>query len=775
MNVREKSMGLPAGASSMSVAAAVALALAVVPASGEAADAGSQASVGTLEEITVTARKVEESLQDTPIAITAFSGDALLDRQVFQTDQLTQVVPNLQFGTNAPLAGNNASSQVFIRGIGQTDPTSTVDPGVGMYIDDVYIGNAVGARMSLRDIDNVQVLRGPQGTLFGRNTIGGAILLTTTEPGRELGGNLRAGLGSDNLIDLFGGIDIPFSDTLRTRFTAGMRKQDGYVIRTDGTDLGDTDTFTLTAKAVWEPNDRFTARWLADYSEASENGSPLVFAAITPTATFPRVASTDAGCPGMGPIWNSTPAVSNIDDARCANSFQNAGPYANNGTEPLTSTVESWGSSLNLAYDLSEQWQVKLISAYRHLEWAGNRDADNTPLTILHTEYDVSSWQWSEELQAIYQSEKLTGVGGLYFFKQRSYDIATIELNPPPPGIQRDSDNNDVNNQSWAAFTQWTYKFNDAFSGTAGVRYTEDQKASYPDQFDYSNPAAKQVPVRWYEETFSDTTISASLNYRFNDQAMTYVSYSEGFKGGGWNSHFNSVLTTQQQAALHQFRPETAETIEVGAKFDLLANTMRLNVAVFTSDYTDMQTTYRGPAPNGVAPYVTNAGKASIDGFEAEITWSPTSAWSIELGAGYLDSSIDKLDLPPEAVKPPDLQVGNELPFAPHWQVHGGVSYEIAMGNLLVTPRLDVSYQSETFFDATNTVQIAQNGGYTLYNGSIIVKPQQGAWSLTLGVNNAGDKEYRVAGNSSLSTGSGYAETAYARPREYFGMLNYSF
>src|SRR5262245_24037930 len=131
---------------------------------------------GASAEVTVTARKIEENLQDTPVAISAFTGAVLEERQIFKTDQLDQLVPNLQFSNNAPLAGNNSSSQVFIRGIGQTDPTSTVDPGVGMYIDDVYMGSAIGGTMTLRDIRSIQVLRGPQGTLFGRNTIGGAIL-----------------------------------------------------------------------------------------------------------------------------------------------------------------------------------------------------------------------------------------------------------------------------------------------------------------------------------------------------------------------------------------------------------------------------------------------------------------------------------------------------------------------------------------------------------------------------------------------------------------------
>ncbi|HEY6123603.1 MAG TPA: TonB-dependent receptor plug domain-containing protein, partial [Steroidobacteraceae bacterium] len=176
----------------------IGLAIAAALSSGAFAQ---EQDVQRLEEITVTARKVQEDLQKTPIAITALTGSALEDRQIFRTDVLDQVVPNLQFANNAPLAGNNSSSQVFIRGIGQTDPTSTVDPGVGLYVDDVYIGNAVGASMALRDVANVQVLRGPQGTLFGRNTIGGAVLISTTDPGEDFGGEVRAELGNDSLLD----------------------------------------------------------------------------------------------------------------------------------------------------------------------------------------------------------------------------------------------------------------------------------------------------------------------------------------------------------------------------------------------------------------------------------------------------------------------------------------------------------------------------------------------------------------------------------------------
>jgi iron complex outermembrane receptor protein len=735
-----------------------------------------------LEEVIVTARKVEENLQETPIAITAFSGSALQDRQVFSTDVLDQIVPNLQFANNAPLAGNNSSSAVFIRGIGQTDPTSTVDPGVGLYIDDVYIGNAVGGTMALRDVGSVQVLRGPQGTLFGRNTIGGAVLITTTEPGEEFGGLVRAGTGADSLVDAMVAIDVPLSDNFRTRTSLGLRKQDGYVTRPDGTDLGDTDTLMATTKWVWTPSERASATFIFDYAESDENGSPLVFAEMNEAATFPRVASLDAGCPGLTdglvppPGMPDQPVVPMIADPRCANDLQARGPYSNNGTLPLYSTLDSWGASLKLAFDIGESWQLKSITSMREIEWTGARDADNTPLTILHTEYSVQGDQKSQELQLTYDTEPVIGVLGLYYFEQTSDDIATVSLNPPPPGVQLDSDNNEVDNASWAAFTQWTFNFTDKYALTVGGRYTEDRKGSFPDQFDYANPTVKQVPVRWYNETFTSFTPSASFQVQWSDRAMSYLSYSEGFKGGGWNSHFNAVLTAAQQEALQKFDQEEAQTLEFGTKLDLLNDSVRLNFALFTSDYTNMQLTYRGPAPTGVAPFITNAGETSIDGAEVELTWVPAEAWRVEATVGYLDATIDNLANIPLAVLPPGLAEGNFLPYAPEWQGHFGLAYEGQAGALTIEPRIDVSFESTKYFDATNTPEIAQLEDITTVNASVrLSRGEDSPWKVTLGLNNATDELYPIAGNSSLTTGSGYAEIAYARPREWFATLQYEF
>ncbi|HZF15061.1 MAG TPA: TonB-dependent receptor, partial [Steroidobacteraceae bacterium] len=553
--------------------------------------------------------------------------------------------------------------------------------------------------------------------------------------------------------------------------------------------LGDTNTYTFQAKLVWKPTDKVSGRFLLDYTKSDEHGSPLVFAAINEAATFPRVASQDAGCPGV--VFPTSGPVPMIDDPRCANDFQGAGPYHNNGTDPLTSQFENSGGSLTFTYEATDTVALKSISSYRGLSWAGNRDADNTPLPILGTQYDVDGWQWSQELQLTYQTETLTGVAGAYYFDQGSDDIVTVALNPPPPGVQHDSDNNVVRNSSWAAFTQWTYNFNHMFGLTVGGRYTEDRKGSYPDQFDYATPNVKQVPVQWYRDTFSSFTPSGSLRLRFNDSAMMYLSYSEGFKGGGWNSHFNSVLTPAQQAALQEFKQEDAKTTELGFKLDLAGNTLRLNGAIFTSDYTNMQITYRGPCTPaavpgnppvcGVAPFLTNAGKASIDGAELEATWAPTSDLRIEASIGYLDATLDELVTPvdangvPVVVLPPGLVVGNTLPFAPKYQGHFGIAYTAHAGGFDLTPRLDLSYQDTTFFDATNTVEIAQLDSYTVLNASFVFGPAAGKWSVTLGINNATDETYPIAGNSSLTTGSGYAEIAYSRPREYFGLFSYKF
>ncbi|NVJ69099.1 MAG: TonB-dependent receptor [Alphaproteobacteria bacterium] len=729
----------------------------------------------SLEEITVTARKVEENLQETPISISSFSGEGLARRQIFSTDDLDNVTPNLQFSNNAPLAGNNSSSQVFIRGIGQTDPTATVDPGVGIYIDDVYMGQSVGGTMDFRDIAGVQVLRGPQGTLFGRNTIGGAILINTQEPGDEFGGTFKAGAGTDNLREFFLAVDVPLSEKVHSRFTFGSRDQDGYVTRVvDGTDLGDTNSYTATGKIVFTPSDNLEFKLQFDYTKADENGSPLVFAASNESAIFQKTVSLYAGCPGMTNLGQDVPL---IDDPRCANDFWNDGPFTSNGTNPLESLLENWGTSFHVTYDASDKLTLKSVTSYRNIDWSGVRDADNTPFPILHTDYKSDGKQFSQEFQGIYSSDRITGVAGVYFYDEKIDDIVTVVLSPPPaPTGALDSDNNITDNSNWAVFSQWTYDVTDRLSLTLGGRYTSETKASTPDQFNYANVADKYIDVQKYSQDFDAFNVSANISYRWSDNVMTYASYSEGFKSGGWNSHFNTNFNeTPEQLALlaeiHAFAEETAKNYEVGFKMDLADNSVRLNGAIFSTDYTDLQLVYRF----GVAPFILNAGKASNDGFELEMTWVATDNLIVDAGLGYLDATIDEVVTFDGAAT--GVEAGNRLPFAPKWQGNLGFGYIITPNDsdLSITPRIDMNYQSKTYFDAVNTEEVAQQNGRTLVNASVVVEPDDAQWKFVVGINNLTNKLYPIAGNSSLGSGSGYAEIAYARKRQWFANFQYNF
>ena len=257
-----------------------------------------------------------------------------------------------------------------------------------------------------------------------------------------------------------------------------------------------------------------------------------------------------------------------IADDRCANDLQNRGPYHNNGTAPLTSQLENWGGSLNLTFNFTDALSLKSISSYRGTSWEGNRDADNTPLPILHTFYDVDGWQWSQELQLLYQGGPLKGVFGAYYFEQASDDIVTITLNPPvpPPGPNLDSDNNKVENQSWAVFTQWTYTFFDTARRHGRRPLHGGQEGLLSGSVRLFGPerqaGAGAVVPRHLQQVHA---VGLSRLQDSPTQAMMYVSYSEGFKGGGWNSHFNQPPPPPAfLAQVQEFQPEEAQTYEVG-------------------------------------------------------------------------------------------------------------------------------------------------------------------------------------------------------------------
>jgi iron complex outermembrane receptor protein len=574
-------------------------------------------------------------------------------------------------------------------------------------------------------------------------------------------------------------------------------------------DLGNEDTYTAQSTLRWAPSDAFRLTVRGDYTESEENGSPFVFAAINESQVFPIFASVAAGCTSpAGPRFPPPVAVpQDLVDPRCANDASwNLGKYTNGGTAPASSSLENWGVSAVLEWKLSDAFAIKSISAWRELEWVGQRDADNTPLTILHTDYSSNGHQVSEELQGIITAGRLKGVVGAFYFDESVLDFLQVPIaagaGTPPQTLagSRDYQRAQVDNGNWALFTQWTYEVNDALSFTAGARHTEEKKeiaitgfTTYPlngavivptylrpytvnpltGLIVQSNviPAGQTSPGLHvsdepFSRIFSSTTGSASAQFRWNEEVMTYLSWSQGFKSGGYNQRFNSVSPGYVPL---NFEDEVAETIELGIKTEF-GGVFRLNAALFTTDYDDMQLTYRV----GVVPILFNSGKASIDGAEIEFTYAPGNL-IVEGSVGYLDDSYDTVTpiVVPGTAVTATVTPANSLPFTPEWTGNIGLGYDFNLGSSKLTPRVNVSYTDSLFFDAANSVEVGQNDAVTLVNASLSWSTD--TWTVKAGLNNATDEQYRVAGNSSFSTSAGYAEAIYSRPRNWFATVEFNF
>ncbi len=723
------------------------------------------------DTIVVTARRREEDLQDTPVAVTAFDANTLDRLQLTGTEDLDRATPNLQFTSHGNLTGNNSAAQIFIRGIGQVDATAAVDPGVGLYIDDVYMGRSVGGAMEFRDIADVQVLRGPQGTLFGRNTIGGAVLMSTTRPGDEYGGVIRLGAGEDSLYEGFAAVDLPFSEQIAARISGGVRQRDGYVTRVfDGVDLGDENTWSLNGSLVIRPIDALEVVLRADYAEEDENGSPFVFKTINESAAFVAAASTGAGCPGA--TFPPPFVPPNVDDPRCGTDLQALGPFTNGGTAEVYSTLTNYGGSLTVDWDASDWLTLTSITASRKLEWSGARDADNTPLLILHTQYESESEQFSQELRANFDFGRVQGVAGAYFFDEDSFDHVGVDLAAPPPAVaaggpgSRDLQFVNLDTESIAFFTEWSVDVTEQLSLSAGLRKTDETKGFQgillnvnprtlpdPDPLPSTAPPLFVRPDR-FERDFDSTIGSANVKYRFTPDFMAYLSYAQGFKSGGFNQRYNAPPPNFEPIG---FDEETAETWEIGAKMTP-APFLRVNVALFDTTYEDIQLTYR----LGVVPLLFNAGSASISGAEIEAAFELDNL-VIDATLGLLENSIDEITVVPGTTA--TVGPNNALPFTPETSASLGVGYDFHFGGLTLTPRVDVNYTAPYFFDAANSIEVAQTDEVTTVNANITLRSEEGGWKARLSIFNATDELYPVMGNSSMTTASGYAEIIYARPR----------
>ncbi len=788
------------GRAASSIAAIAAFLSFTTAAPALAQDTAEEATPAAEGEILVTARRREESLQDTPVAISAFSAETLQERQITQTQDLERITPSLQFKPAGQLSGNSASSVVFIRGVGQVDPTAAVDPGVGVYLDEVYLGRAVGGAIDFGDIAGVEVLRGPQGTLFGRNTIGGAILVRTQQPKLgEFSGRARVRGGSENLIEGFGVVNVPLGTTAAARVSGGFRKRDGYVIRAvDGLDLGNENRFSLAASLLWEPSSDFDLFLRADYSKQDENGAPFTFAGINEQAPVAAIASVAAGCPGAtipfaplvaGDPRFGAPNVPMTNDIRCANDLQARGPFVNGGTAPVESNSEVWGIGATANIRLTDVASVKLITSYRETESRGIRDGDNTPLLLITTDVAAQSAQFSQEVQLQLDFGSVNAIVGGYYFNEVTDERATVPLAfpPSPPVIgsllaggpgSRDLQVSRLKTDSVAVFGELAWNITDALEISGGLRYTSDRKnyrgtvlnlfpATLPDPSPLPTLATSQggplfIFNRPFQQDFSALTGSASIQYRWNDAISTYASYAKSFKSGGYNTRYNAAPAGNLPVP---FAEESVTSYEIGAKTNI--GRLRLNLAAFQAEYQDIQLIFR----QGVVPLLFNAGEARIRGLEAEA--SLRTGWGLVFDAGIsiLDDKIKSITPVPGATA--TVTPNDDLPFTPDMQANFGISYAIPLGgDMTLTPRVDGSYQSKITF-ITGSIPLIEENGYFVGNASLTLKLGNGI-EVSGGVNNLLDERYLIQGNASLAT-LGYAERIFARPRSWYVQVAASF
>lgn len=759
-----------------------------------------------LDEVMVTARRRFESLQATPVALTALSAEALELRQVHTADALAQFVPNLQFDGAAPLSGAAYNATIFIRGVGQNDFAIFSDPGVAVYLDGVYLGRSIGGVMDLLDLEQVEVLRGPQGTLFGRNTIGGAIILRSREPEAELGGELALTAGSLDRRDARGVLNLPISETASTRIAAASVHRDGYATRlTDHERLGDKGAAIGRAQLAWHPSDRFAGTLTLDATRVEQNSAALTLIDVAPDGAplltlYNALIAPTAGitAPSGGSALDASWITGDIDTT-----------YAGGRT---INSLRSVGAALTLESQ-TDAVQIKSITAWRKLDAVFARDGDNTPFTFRETFNDDRQKQFSQELQGsgATADARLTWVGGLYLFGEDAredgrallapglYDaLSALELAPgyawcalsgpnprpidecPPAlrfGGEAYRDNNllvdldvdlhtRVSNRSVALFAQGSYRIAERWGITAGLRWTVDRKEV---ELEHRRRASDVYVVgapntqRRFDASWSQLTPKLGIEWNVSDDAMLYASYARGFKSGG----FNGRPLVDSSEVRTPYDPEVVDSYELGAKTRWFDGRATANAAFFYNEYRDMQLSINATPQN----FVRNAGAARISGAELEVVARLAPGLDANLQTGFLNAEYTRLD-PQLAMLSPPLTRDKELIKAPEWTLSAGLQYRWRVQAGFVTLRGDYIYKERTYHDVFNDPRLVQPS-YEIVNAVAAFTTANERWELSLLGTNLTDERYRVSANSSV--GLGLAESTFAAPRELALRLRYRY
>jgi len=610
------------------------------------------------------------------------------------------------------------------------------------------------------DLQRVEVLRGPQGTLFGKNTIGGAITLTSRRPSGELGGYAEVAVGSLDERGFKGAVEFPVVEgKVAARLAVSSRRREGYDLsRITGEHQNDVDSLTGRATLVWTPNDDVIFTLIGDATRQRQGGQAQHLVAFTPGVTFPALFSAN--------VASKTPFLA--FDGRWLSKDQRYN-FANG---PSDNRADGWGLAGTLDWRLGEDLSLTSITAYRRLKTHVGVDVDGTPLDFQSTELFDDQDQFSQELRlsGVNFDSRLNWQIGAYYFKESVHDI--IKLNALP-GVFNIALNQNIylENKTYAAFGQATFKVTDALSFTGGVRYNYEEKQVTGQSVNGAvvalNPAVAKLEPDW-----KSWTPKLSAEYQATDAALVYASVSKGFKSGAVN------YEVQRLADFQSFNPEKVTTYEAGFKTEWFDRRLRVNGAVFKSDYTDMQLKAvvqpgQYTCPTSVTTFcsiVVNAAEVGIKGAELEITARPIANFDVFAGFGWIDNSFDKID--PALAAGGVINSRTQIPKTPKNTATLGLQYTFDLGsNGRLMVRSDYSYRSKTFTEIRNVATLAQ-ASYGLWNARIAYEPLGGAWEFALAGSNLGDEVY-ISSGAFLTTGVSVA--AYGPPRTWTLSAKYRF